>query len=91
MESEFYKFFVYLCEQKGVSRTRACKEALGEGSKNTYSRWEKGSAEPSLSSLRKLSKYFNVTIGELAGETKDPAPTKQQKPLILQGFFALWG
>ena len=65
METEFYKIFTALCEERGVKKTRACIEALG--SKNMYKRWEEGSY-PNVDSLKKLSAYFGVSMSYLVGE-----------------------
>ena len=73
MENRFYETFIHLCEEKGVKPTKACTDGIGPQSKNTWSRWKQGTANPNLDSLLKLSQYFGVTVSELVGETEKPA------------------
>ena len=85
MDVEFYESFLDLCKKKGESKTKVCASAIG--SKNAYARWEHDGS-PTLDSLRKLSRYFDVTIGELVGEIKEPVRddgqdlTDEQRELI---------
>ena len=72
MENRFYEIFLHLCDEKGVKPTKACIDGIGPQSKNTWSRWRDGSANPNLDSLIKLAEYFGVTVSELIGETKMP-------------------
>lgn len=52
-------------------------------SQQAYSRYEKGVREPDLSTLCKLSDYFDVSVDFLIGNTDDPrkasAWTKEEK------------
>lgn len=73
MENRFYEIFLHLCDEKGVKPTKACIDGIGPQSKNTWSRWRDGSANPNLDSLIKLAEYFGVTVSELIGETEKPA------------------
>ena len=70
----FYDRFVYLCKQKGVSPTRA---ALDAGiSKSLVTKWKTNKVQdPSPDVLRKLAKYFYITVAELMGEEAEKAPT----------------
>ena len=70
----FYDRFVYLCKQRGVSPTRA---ALDAGiSKSLVTKWKTNNVQdPSPDVLRRLAKYFNITVAELLGEENEKAPT----------------
>lgn len=77
----FYDRFVYLCKQKGISPTRA---ALDAGiSKSLVTKWKTNNVkDPSPDVLRKLSKYFNITVAELMGEETEKTPTVSGEPEI---------
>lgn len=67
----FYDTFKRLCEEKGVSCNKA---ALEIGLSNaTPTKWKKTGATPDSSTLAKVSRYFNVSISYLLGDTNDPA------------------
>lgn len=70
----FYDRFVYLCNLKGVSPSRA---AIDAGiSKSLVTKWKNNNAkDPSPDVIRKLSKYFNISVSELLGEETEKAPT----------------
>ena len=72
----FYDRFVHLCAEKGVSPSRA---ALDAGiSKSLVTKWKaNGAKDPSPDVIRKLSKYFNISVAELLGEED-----QKEKPLI---------
>ena len=75
----FYDRFVYLCTQKGVSPSRA---AIDAGiSKSLVTKWKNNQVEvPSPDVLRKLSKYFDLSVSEfLEEEQKEKAPTLTAK------------
>jgi len=88
----FYDRFVYLCSQRGVSPSRA---ALDAGiSKSLVTKWKSNNAkDPSPDVVRKLAKYFNVTVAELLGEETEKAPTETGKRSVSDDDikFALWG
>ena len=70
----FYDKFVYLCEQKRVTPTRA---AIDAGiSKSLVTKWKSNSTQiPSPEILKKLSAYFNIPISELLDEGTKKEPT----------------
>ena len=78
----FYDKFIYLCKQKGVSPSRA---AIDAGiSKSLVTKWKSNNIQdPSPDVLRKLAKYFNVTVSELIGEEIENAPAVESKGDIL--------
>lgn len=73
----FYDRFVYLCQQRGVTPTRA---ALDAGiSKSLVSKWKVNNAkDPSPDILRRLAKYFGISIAELLGDAQTPAALNER-------------
>lgn len=72
----FYDRFVYLCNQRGISPSRAAIEA--GISKSLVTKWKSNnSKDPSPEVLRKLAKYFAVPVSELLGEEE-----QKEKPLV---------
>ena len=63
---EFGKLLKKLREKEGISQRELAKE-LGVG-KTTVSVWESGLTEPNMTSLKKLSEFFNISIDELCGK-----------------------
>ena len=60
-----------LCKSKGISVARLERETgIGNG---TISRWENSS--PTIDSVRKVAKFFEVTIDELISDTLDEPNT----------------
>ena len=66
----FYHTFVDLCESHGVSPTQA---AIDAGlSRSAPTKWKQCPwIEPSGDTLRRVSKYFGVSIGYLTGTELD--------------------
>lgn len=63
----FYDRFVYLCTQRGVSPSRAAVDA--GISKSLVTKWKTNNVQdPSPDVLRKLAKYFNLSVSELLEE-----------------------
>lgn len=65
-ESEFPRRLRRLRERRRMDR-KALGECCGM-SKNIIGMYERGEKEPSASSLKKLSKFFNMTMDDLWGE-----------------------
>ena len=88
----FYDRFLYLCNQKGVSPSRA---ALDAGiSKSLVTKWKaNGAKDPSPDVIRKLAKYFNLSVAELLGEENKKAPAESGKRSVSDDDikFALFG
>lgn len=64
-------------ERMLLCRTKLHKtqdEAAKEAGFNyrSYCRWERGEAEPSLSTFIKLADYFKVSLDYLAGRSDEP-------------------
>lgn len=68
----FYDVYTKLCNQKGVSRSRAAAD-MGL-SNSTVTKWKKTGATPSGETLAKIAAYFNVSVDDLIRQEKDPAP-----------------
>lgn len=66
----FYDLYSDLCQQKGVSRSRAAKE-IGL-SNSTVTKWKNTGAVPASDTLAKVAAYFGVSINDLLGEQKNP-------------------
>lgn len=69
-DTVFYDKFVYLCNQKGVSPSKA---AIDAGiSKSLVTKWKSNNSKlPSPDVLTKLSRYFNIPVSELIDEEKN--------------------
>ena len=68
----FFDTFQALCEEKGVSCTRAAKEMGLSNSITT--KWRKTGATPGGETLEKVAAYFGVSTDSLLGKEKLPAP-----------------
>lgn len=75
----FYDRYVYLCEQKGISPSKA---AIDAGiSKSLVTKWKTNNTKtPSPDVLTKLSQYFEMGISELLGENE-----QKNKPTTING------
>ena len=69
----FYDVYTNLCNQKGVSRSRAAAE-IGL-SNSTVTKWKKTGAIPSGETLTKIAAYFNVSVDDLIKQEKDLIPS----------------
>jgi len=71
----FYERFVELCEEKGVSQTRAVLEAGGNKGSVTYwkKKYQEGKdAKPDSYMATKLANYFGISVDYLLCRTDDP-------------------
>ena len=86
----FYDKFIQLCNQKGVSPSRA---AIDAGiSKSLVTKWKaNGCKEPSPDVLRKLASYFGVTISDLLDEEKAPTENGGRTVDLNEIDFAFYG
>lgn len=87
MEIVFYDVYTNLCNQKGVSRSRAAAD-MGL-SNSTVTKWKKTGATPSGETLTKIAAYFNVSVDDLIKQEKDPAPKGEVSDDDIK--FALFG
>lgn len=89
----FWKRFVALCNDKGISPNGVCSE-LGL-SNATATKWKNGSA-PRATTVRKIADYFGVSASYLLGEADDPDPValvdpSKKEPPILEWLTKLDG
>lgn len=86
----FYDEFVKLCENRNVSRTKACIDC--GVSRTAWHKWENG-ATPSGATINKFAEYFGVSVSQLLSEQKEkPAAESSELDKQLEGVeFALWG
>lgn len=69
----FYDRFIKLCDQKGVSRTKACVDC--GISRTAWHKWENG-ATPNGATINKFAIYFDVPVGALLEEK-----AKKEQPI----------
>lgn len=69
MENSFKEKLKSLRREKHLGQIELAKE-LGV-SKGTISLWENGLREPTMSSLIRIAKYFDVSVDFLIGTTED--------------------
>lgn len=67
----FYDIYKALCEQRGVSLSRAAAE-IGL-SNATVTKWKKTGAAPGGDTLTKVAAYFGVSVDKLLGVETPPA------------------
>ena len=76
----FYDKFMYLCNKKMVTPSRAAIEA--GISKSLVTKWKTNkTTTPSPDILQKLSAYFNVSVGYLLGENEEKEKSPDQLEL----------
>jgi transcriptional regulator with XRE-family HTH domain len=77
----FYDKYIELCRKKGVKPSRAAMDA--GISKSLVTKWQTNKVEiPSSEVLSKLSKYFNIPVSELLGES-----AKKVQPTNVDGLY----
>lgn len=82
----FYEIVNNLCKERKTTITRMAEE-IGLSNAAPTS-WRKGSV-PKLSTLEKISKYFNVSTDYLLGKEQKEKPTLQEgERLSKDQFFA---
>lgn len=68
----FYDKFVQLCDERGLSKQRACQMAGLSGT--SWIRWSSGS-RPSSVSLRAVCNFFGVTVDSMVDDSANaPMP-----------------
>lgn len=60
-----------LC-RNNMNKTQGEVAKEGSFGYRSYCRWERGEAEPTLSTLIKLADYFDVSLDYLAGRADEP-------------------
>lgn len=85
----FYDEFVKRCNEKGVSRTKACIDC--GVSRTAWHKWEHG-AIPNGTTLNKIASYFGITVGQLLGdEEQKETPGGEARRSDDDIKFALFG
>lgn len=75
----FYDGFLYWCEVKGISPTRALLN-LGY-SKSMLTNWKNGS-DPLNETKKKIADYFGITVQQLMQGEKGNAPIQKNEGVI---------
>jgi len=80
----FYDKFKALCDEKGVSCTKA---AVQMGLSNaTPTKWKKTGATPDGATLGKIAEYFGVTIDSLLGN-EEPSVQTNDRELEIEEYI----
>lgn len=86
----FYDRFVLLCNQKGVSPSRAAEDA--GLSKSTVTKWKNdASTRPTGKVIECLTEYFGISVSELLGESANHAGQSSRAVSDEEIKFALFG
>ena len=90
--SNLYNRLQELCDEKGVSGYRMCKDVGIQPSIMTDLKMGRR-ASMKVETAQKVADYFGVTVGYLLGEGKEKAPTQEGERIISDNDikFALWG
>ena len=75
----FFDIFRALCEQKGISPSKATKEIGLSNSITT--KWKKTGATPGGDTLAKIADYFGISVDHLLGAESSEAPTPKGERL----------
>lgn len=82
----FYDRFVQLCNERGVTPSRAAVDA--GLSKSTVTKWKQDpSSRPTGAVIEKLTAYFGITVAQLMGEMDGDRPIVTESDIR----FALFG
>ena len=84
----FYDLFCRLCQEKGVSPTRATIE-IGL-SRTIGTKWKKTGATPQGDTLQKIADYFGVSVDYLLGNEEKPA-SQEADELLKDELVAFYG
>ena len=84
----FYDLFCRLCQEKGVSPTRATIE-IGL-SRTIGTKWKKTGATPQGDTLQKIADYFGVSVDYLLGNEEKPAAPKDGE-LVKDELIGFYG
>lgn len=91
----FYDVFKKLCDEKGITPTKASTEiGFSKGSVSYWkSKWQQGKdAKPDSYTAAKIADYFGVSVDYLLGRTDDPIDYSDedliasQNPAVLSHF-----
>jgi len=87
MDKEYFvKKVKFLCLQKGVKPTKACRESgVGISFLNGVER----GASPTIANLEKLAAYLGTTVGDLIGEEKPKSLAIPEHPYLVMRYDQL--
>lgn len=86
----FYDLFFELCQEKGISPSKACLE-MGL-SRSLAAKWKNTKQNPSAEVLPKIAAYFDVSVDYLLGKDIKKRPTANSDgPTEDDLKFALFG
>lgn len=90
--STLYNKIQELCEKRGVSGYRMCRDVGIQPSIITDLKMGRRSSMKA-ETAQKVAEYFDVTVGYLLGEETKKAPTQEGERIISDDDikFALWG
>lgn len=73
----FYDRFVKICNERGISPSKAAIEA--GLSKSTVTKWKTTpDAEPTGTAIKKICAFFNIPVSELLGENEKEQPSENE-------------
>lgn len=70
----FSEILYNLRERDGISQTRFAREI--DFSQAAISAWENNTREPGIEALKRIARYFNVSVDYLVGNTKEKPAKK---------------
>ena len=87
MDKEYFvKKVKYLCLQKGIKPTNACKESgVGVSFLNGVER----GASPTIANIEKLAAYLGTTVSDFIGEVAPDAPKFPEHPYLVLRYDKL--
>lgn len=85
----FYEKFIKLCSQIGKAPSAVAIE-IGIN-KSTVSNWKNRGTSPTDTTAQKIADYFGVSVQDLTGEEKAPAPEGERQISDEDIKFALFG
>lgn len=87
MDKEYFvKKVKFLCQQKGIKPTNACKESgVGVSFLNGVER----GASPTIANLEKLALFLGTTVGDLIGEGRPKSTDFPEHPYLVLRYDLL--
>lgn len=85
----FYDLFKTLCDEKGVSASRACLD-MGL-SRSIAAKWKNTKTNPSAEVLPKIADYFGVSVDYLLGKEETKKAPEKREPNKEDIKIALFG
>lgn len=87
MDKEYFvKKVKFLCLQKGIKPTKACRES---GVGVSFLNGVDHGASPTIANLEKLATYLDTTVGDLIGEEKPKSLAIPDQPYLVLRYNQL--